>query len=67
VVGTIAVGGLAFVENVKSELGSKAMHRENEHSAANSNVDKTRLANGYWILDKSNENYCNPSPTKRGI
>jgi hypothetical protein len=32
VVGTIAVGGLAFVENVKSELGSKAMHRENEHS-----------------------------------
>ena len=41
-VGTIAVGGLAFVENVKSELGSKAMHCENEHSAANSNVDKTR-------------------------
>ena len=27
----IAVGSLAFVENVKSELGSKAMHREVEH------------------------------------
>jgi hypothetical protein len=27
----IAVGSLAFVENVKSELGSKAMHRDIEH------------------------------------
>jgi hypothetical protein len=28
----IAFGSLAFVEKVKSEVGSKAMHRENEHS-----------------------------------
>jgi len=27
----IVVGSLAFVENVKSELGSKAMHRDIEH------------------------------------
>ena len=27
----IAVGSFAFVENVKSELGSKAMHRDIEH------------------------------------
>jgi hypothetical protein len=27
----IAVGSLAFVENVKSELGSEAMHRDVEH------------------------------------
>ena len=27
----IAVGSLVFVENVKSELGSKAMHRDVEH------------------------------------
>ena len=31
VVEAIAVGSLAFIENVRSELGSKALHRDIEH------------------------------------
>lgn len=51
----IAVGSLAFVENVKSELGRKAMHRDVEH------ID------GAYALREQSEAYDSnlPSETER--
>ena len=48
----IAVGSLAFVENVKSERGSKAMYRDVEH------ID------GAYALREQSEAYDGNLPSK---